>query len=669
MVPIAPATAPAPPPGVSPVSFDPWSLTRRLVEATGRHAVRVAAIDASTGAATNSYSLSRLVAGPQPGAPWAISLTDADRKFRYLSFDFDAKEHDPAHDAAVLLGILGELSIDSVLCQSSGSGGRHVWLGLRDGIDADIVRQLARVAQVSLPSLDLSPLSNAATGAVRPPGAPHRDGSVSVVLSGDLEYLTRPTTSPSDVGALLETLADAAGLAADAVQQLAEAADQATTPGATAVDRHGHLYLVQGTRMMPSNSDRLTRPLAPGDDASAVLAGALARIAKAGHHYADARNLLLDSPAFEHIRTEAIKGSGRRTRRDPKTAETIFARQWRRTVLWVAAQQDSSGSDDTFAERALHAAAAVAAAQERADASPGRWKSAGDLEQRRFVAGGYSDRMVFDALCLLVTRSTRTTVEASTRHLSRMTGLGRESCRTALLRLQAEGWLTRARKSEGVRANFWALTEFSTGVFSEDRSQVHPPPSHRAGPTLRTSWISVLELRLHGLVHDVFSAPGSLGRTAGRVFGHLLTGSGLSVRDVALRSGLPHTTALRSLSSLRRRRLVALKSKHWSRRARDGRTAVAAALGVDGFLARRAAAYEVERQVWVWWCQERARWTMTAQERRNWKRRPTSALRPHAAGTPPDFPAHPTRPNGRMDWSAARDAVSRLVLGAERAAA
>lgn len=651
--------------GVSQLIADPWSLTRHLVAATGRPAVRVSDIDASTGQATNSYARSRRITSSEPDSPWAIHLTDVEHQFRYLCFDLDAKEHDSVADASVLADLLDQISVDYVVCRSSdsnGGRGRHVWLGLRDGVDAHTVRQLARVARAALPSLDLSPLSNAVTGAVRPPGAPHRDGSVSTVLAGDLAALTHPTTADSDVRALFEMLVDAAQLTPAQIQSSVDE-QPSVAPIATAFDSAGHLYLVNGTRMMSERGDQMLSSGDVGDDASAKLASALTRMAKAGYRFADARQLVDSSPVFEHLRSEAVKGSTRRVRRDPRTVESMLARQWRRAVTWVATRSDSyTAEDSTFADRALHVATVVEAAQERADASPGRWKSAGDLSPRYFVRGGYSDRMVLDALCLLVVQSTKQSVEASTRHLSAMTGLGRESCRTALLRLTAEGWVCQTREADGVRAAFWRLTEFSTVRENQDRSQVPPPPPRRAGPMLRSEWISKLSDRLNGLAHDVFAAPGSLGRTAGRVFAHLTTGTPCNSQDVAERSGLRESLVRRALRRLRQNRIVTVRKDLWAARVHDGRELAAMRLRVHGFLERRRHAYEVERQAWVWWCYELSVWTTEKTRRPRRKRGALQLVLFHVAGAPPDFPMHPRRANGLMDWKAARRAVAKGVL-------
>ena len=103
--------------------------------------------------------------------------------------------------------MLDQAGIEHVICESGPTGGRHVWTALAESVDAETVATLARLARHVCPSLDLSPLSNAATGCVRPPGAPHRAGGRSTVLSGVLVALTSPTGTAEQVRRLVEALA------------------------------------------------------------------------------------------------------------------------------------------------------------------------------------------------------------------------------------------------------------------------------------------------------------------------------------------------------------------------------------------------------------------------------------------------------------------------------
>ena len=172
--------------------------------------MRVAGVDAY-GQVLNEYTGHRRVDGDEPAQPWAVYLAGTDRRFRLLCFDLDAKSAGSApaaaRDADVLCGLLHDVGLDAVVCESGPTGGRHVWTALAESVDAETVATLARLARHVCPSLDLSPLSNAATGCVRPPGAPHRAGGRSTVLSGVLDALTSPTGTAEQVRRLVEALA------------------------------------------------------------------------------------------------------------------------------------------------------------------------------------------------------------------------------------------------------------------------------------------------------------------------------------------------------------------------------------------------------------------------------------------------------------------------------
>ncbi|WP_440901474.1 hypothetical protein, partial [Actinosynnema sp.] len=122
-------------------------------------------------------------------------------------FDLDASQGNAPYDAGRLSLWLDELNIDHLVCESGPSGGRHVWIGLADPVDADTVRTVAVLAKQLLPSLDSSPLTNPVTGAVRPPGAPHRRGGASTPL-GPLSSLTRTSVPIEAMTTLSDFLVD-----------------------------------------------------------------------------------------------------------------------------------------------------------------------------------------------------------------------------------------------------------------------------------------------------------------------------------------------------------------------------------------------------------------------------------------------------------------------------
>ncbi|NKV12666.1 hypothetical protein GS909_20550 [Rhodococcus hoagii] len=119
-----------------------------------------------------------------PDYPWAIHLTGPDGRYRLLAFDFDSGRHgaDVARaDTDRMCVHLSELGVPHLRTHSGPAGGQHIWVRLSEpGASAADVRRLAHALRAHYPSLDSAPLSNPVTGAVRPPGAPHRHGGHSL---------------------------------------------------------------------------------------------------------------------------------------------------------------------------------------------------------------------------------------------------------------------------------------------------------------------------------------------------------------------------------------------------------------------------------------------------------------------------------------------------------
>jgi hypothetical protein len=102
-------------------------------------------------------------------------------RFRTIALDFDGKTTgaDAAiADADLALTLLALGGIQAVMCASGSAGGRHVIFTVHEpGLSAARTRQLVdRMANLGMRSLDKSNLTNGATGAIRPPLAPRRQG-------------------------------------------------------------------------------------------------------------------------------------------------------------------------------------------------------------------------------------------------------------------------------------------------------------------------------------------------------------------------------------------------------------------------------------------------------------------------------------------------------------
>ena len=623
-----------------------WQLTCAV---SPRPLVRVADVDAY-GTVVNTYTRQASTSGVRPDAPWAVYLTDQAGGFRLLAFDFDAAKGDPAADAAALCGWLTRAGLPHLLTRSGPSGGRHVWLGLADAVDAVEVDTLARLVRARLPSLDIAPLANPVTGCVRPPGAPHRAGGSSTVLAGDPAALTTPTVTAADVSRLVEVLA-----ACHQPEPMAPLDPTVPLP----TDRTGRLYLPGVRRQLSAGSAQALEVDAAGLDANAlsantvganavdastVLRRVLVGAAAARWRCADVAVLVAHSPGLEHVRSQGQGPGAARRLRGPGEGRAVLARQWDRAVRWVATHPRASNCEDpTFEPRTAALAAQVDATQTRADAAAGRWAG----------PGGPADRRVLDALCLLSLQAVSAVVEADIRRLGLICGIGRETARTALLRLARDGWIARHAPAEGPRGALWILNGgLSTVIDEPGRSQADPRPPG-AGTAERNRWLTLLRTRLGAAAHDVFTPAGGLGHATGQLYA-TLTSQPVSASQLAHRLGYsPDDTGIR-LGALRAARLARRTSKGWSVVRVDRRDSAAVRLGVVGRLADRARRYTLEREAFAWWTGELT-W-MYAPRRTAASRRPGMGqlVVPDAADTPRAWPAHPRRGDGRADFAAAR---------------
>lgn len=601
--------------------------------------MRVAAVDAY-GQVLNEYTGHRRVDAGEPAQPWAVYLAGTDRRFRLLCFDLDAKTPDrataAAHDADVLSGLLHDAGLAAVVCESGPAGGRHVWTALAESVDAETVATLARLARHVCPSLDLSPLANAATGCVRPPGAPHRSGGRSTVLSGDLSTLTQPTGTAAQVRRLVEALAQ---LVDDA-----EPAQDLDPHKPVPLDDHSRLYLPGPRRELPAVSAAALREDAASGDASAVLWRVLIGAAAARWRHSDVAALVDDAPGLEHVRTYRDRSD--RKPRGRVDAARVLRRQWDKAVRYVATSDRQIGDDPTFDARADAIAAHVRDVQARADTAAGRWTS----------GGGPADRRVLDVLCILALQALSDCVEADTRRLALLAGVGRETARTALLRLAEGGWIAHAQASAGPRGARWTIDPQAVihSPLDISRSQADPRPAG-AGSAERSTLLAALTSRSTAAAHDLFTAGPALGHHAGNLYART-TPEPQSAPELARATGDSPATVSRTLDRLVSSGVLVRTRAGWRRPRVDRRNSTARRLGVDGRLNARARRYAVERELWAWWQAEDA-W-MRAPRRPATKHRPSRgqlALLPddgtHAYGP------HPRRPDGRLDWREARRIV------------
>lgn len=610
-----------------------WTLTAAI---SPRPTVRVAVVDAY-GEAVNEFVGRRRVGGEEPDRPWAVYLAAPDRQFRLLAFDLDAKTPGAAaaaaRDADVLTGLLTDVGLRPVVCQSGPTGGRHVWAALAEPADPETVATLARLARHVCPTLDVAPLSNPATGCVRPPGAPHRSGGRSMVLSGDLDALTAPSGTVAQVRALIQSLS-----------RLVEDGEPAGTlelRRPVPLDEHGRRYLPGPRRQLPAVSAAALDEDAASGDASAVLWRVLIGAASARWRHADIAALAPTSPGLEHVRT--YRDRSQRLPRGGRGAAEVLRRQWDKAVSYVATTGHRAGDDPTFDARADAIARLVRDVQSRADVAAGRWTQ----------GSGPADRRVLDVLCVLALQAIRDSVEADTRRLALLAGVGRETARTSLLRLAGDGWIARAQAATGPHGAHWTIRP--TGdvhrVPDEDRSQADPRPEG-AGAAERLALLSTLTARTTDAAHDLFTTRPALGHLAGNAYARTHA-EPQELQDIARSLGATPEVAALVLGRLVSAGVLLHGRGGWRRRGADSRKQAAIRLGVDGRLADRARRYSVERELWAWWQAEEA-WMRAP-------RRPAASRRPGRGQMSllPEFGTnaygvHPRRPDGRADFRAAR---------------
>ncbi|WP_367343201.1 hypothetical protein [Propionibacterium sp.] len=611
-----------------------WRLTRTL---SPRPQVR-----AASGDQVNAYPTQVPVAGPAPAGPWAMYLTDAQRRYRYIGLDLDAHEGgapQASRDATAIATVLDQAGIEHVICESGPTGGRHVWVALAETADPQLVRHLTHSLQGLATSLDPTPLLNPTTGCLRPPDAPHRHGGASRVIAGDLATLRHPTTTPAQLVALATRLNEEFGDVAT-VTSLPHAAELRVP-----VDEDGRPWLPGPRRAMPAKSRAaVDEDAAASEDASRVLYVILLGAAAAHWHYRDAAALVATAPGMEYARTQRARHGGRaRQARPPhgaQSSEAALGRVWQAAVRFVATHARQAGDDPTFDPRAEAIAATVDQVQRRADAAPGRWTR----------GGGPADRRVLDALCLLALQAVSAAVEADVRRLALLAGIGRETARTALLRLAGDGWINQAQAGAGRHATTWTIEPQTAIHMDADhaRSQGAARPAG-AGSRWRHLLLDELPPRLDLARHDTFTNPHALGLAAGNLYARLNSPHQVTTTEI---------TPL--LDRLAHAGLIVATPTGWRRTRPEIRDLAARRLGVEGRLDAREGRYKAERDLWEWW-QSELEW-MTTPGRHKRRRQPTGQMA-LTFGRPWDiYPPYPRRADGRADHRAARAMINAGAL-------
>ncbi|WP_417235505.1 hypothetical protein [Arthrobacter sp.] len=600
-------------------------------------------------------------------------LADREGLFHFIGIDLDAKTDAQARaagrEALLISQHLEACRIEHVVCESGATGGRHVWIALAEPMPHEPIMALRHALKLFCTTLDLGSLTNASTGCLRPPGSPHRDGSHSEVLKGALDALLNPTTTPGQVNDLTERLETVYGRREESPTppQTSRRTPTGITLRAVAPqgiegqfpkDQYGHIYLPGVRRGLPAGSAAALASDTAGKDASAILWTVALGAARSCWHLSDLAELVDSSPGMEFIRTKRTRGTSReanqRTARSAAEARRQLEWTWNKAVRRIASGGTNVGDDPELETRREAMHEHVQALQDRANAANGRW-------DQSIFRSGPTDRRILDALCLLTLQAIRTDVEADIRRLGTMAGIGRETARVSLLRLEADGWIAKADDAEGIHGARWTIDpqEAIHKELDSTRSQGGAAP-RRLGISLPSTFhelLDLLEERLSLSAHDCFTGVGSFPHEVGNVYAALSLSPGATPAELMANTGLTAATLTWRLEQLADVGLAASEENHWVAAPAGRRDKVSQIQGTSGMLEARANLYRLERELWDWWQAEHV-----------WMGTPRKAKKQHRAGPGQltlitmdraTLPAHPRHANGRADY-----ATARRILGA-----
>ncbi|MGW4714313.1 hypothetical protein [Nocardia sp. NPDC004260] len=153
-----------------------------------------------------------------PDQPAAVPIY-RDGRTRLLALDFDSARDDTAaveRDVQRCLGWVQEAG-GRAITDCSTSGGRHILIPLPLGVTLDLAQAeaLARLLAARLPSLDITPMLNPATGCITPPGSRCKQGGYRR-LDGTIDDAIDTLTTRSAPGFVARLQHLLAGTAHDA---------------------------------------------------------------------------------------------------------------------------------------------------------------------------------------------------------------------------------------------------------------------------------------------------------------------------------------------------------------------------------------------------------------------------------------------------------------------
>lgn len=628
--------------------------------------------------------------------------------FRLCPFDLDGVAELVEPDAEFLTEQLAAIGIPAVVAASGPGPGRHVWTRCREEIPASLVKRIVTALAGAdgrpplCPTLDAGPLLNPATGCVRVPGSPHRNGGYSRLLEHSpdeaITLLCRgaPLLAYKRLAERLERLASRmpprqpalvpsgpahrarghqprhVGAGAGRIRRLPPSLSRCgESVRPIAQDADGRLRLAVGLRT-PSEATRqaLQSRLDPAVDHSAHAFRVLKGLALAGFTHAAVVQLVNDpalSAGLEWLRTtRPCGGAALRVARASWDRSALLARQWDLAVE-AAARVPTGGVGER--DPAPEVTAAVVDLLRRMDGTGnGRWTR----------PSGPADRATLLAIAVVMLAASRLKVSLDVRRAALMTGYSRQTANAAIRRLIADGWLCEAAPADRRRSQArtlglavdhvctahhrheCALSSLVADIGnsgSDTRANARPPQGvggltspdlyivKDMGQKVGEQLVTGLRIVLGEVCADLWG-----------VLGHHAAWTLQAVRDVsrtaqevARITGYNLTTTGRHLVGLARHGLVCEGPHGWRRTGRDIADAVREL--PDRHRARsidRAVVYAVERAVHRWWSAEVAWMSLSRVDKRARGRR-APADQTTLPGLAATARAYPRRPDGTPD--------------------
>lgn len=549
--------------------------------------------------------------------PIATYLADRHGNYKLLALDLDAGRlgADAVRtDVNTVVRVLTDLGVAHLVVTSGPTGGQHIWIRISEpGIPPHTMAQLARQMRMHLPTLDISPLANAATGAVRIPGSPHREGGAATPV-GDPAYVDQQIAA-MDTRPAPPELANWLSALFPATAEAPHHADPRPAIGSMSLTGHGAARRLSRAKVPLSRESAalLTESLPRGADRSAAAWTVLLAMAASGWSWNDVLTQL-NQPGLARLRDDYHQ-------RQPHALN-----QWNKALAMAA---------DTAWKRADNeTTTAPATVQTVIDAISGKVHTQSHVWGRK---GWASAERVLYALMELCLKARTLTIDIDVRRLAESANVHYATAARALHRLAAEGWIERTAESAGTKAATWKLRApgaASSDCFTATQVESRPPsPTHR----------------LRHCRHDVWVWRYGLGGVAERI--HFLRRvCGGDLPSLVIATGYSPATVSSWLRRLDSFNLADSVDQAWDRTASE--------LGCVGIMAARTRAHLIDRLLHDWWNDELA-WRRKRGKRRYRQRKGTARSDPEALSLPIAVNARtrygkfPTQA-GRADYATAR---------------